>query len=158
MAADSPKLVIDAVVYLQAVLNPAGPAFAALELVDAQRVRLVASDETLYEVAEVLSRPRLRAKYPNLTDERTDQLLAVIRHAGEVMPSVPRTVTLLRDPDDEPYLNLAVASGAAYLVTRDKDMLDLMADAAFVARYPGLKIVEPVELLRILASDRLLTE
>ena len=28
------------------------------------------------------------------------------------------------DPDDEPYLNLAVASGAVYLVTRDRDMLE----------------------------------
>jgi predicted nucleic acid-binding protein len=41
-----------------------------------------------------------------------------------------------------------VESGATYLVTRDKDMLDLMADPDFTAKYPGLKIVNPVELLR----------
>jgi len=98
-------------------------------------------------VADVLSRPRLRAKYPDLTDERRDQLLAVIRHVAEVLPAAPRTVTLACDPDDVPYLNLAVASGAAYLVTWDRDMLDLMQDAAFVARYPDLKILSPVELL-----------
>jgi uncharacterized protein len=153
MATDPPKVVFDTVVYLQATLNPAGPAFAALQLVDAQRIRLVSSDETLDELAEVLSRPRLRAKYPHLTDERRDQLLAVIRHVAEVLPSVPRILTLLRDPDDEPFLNLAVASGARYLVTRDRDTLDLMSDSDFVTRNPGLKIVEPVELLRILARS-----
>jgi len=78
------KAVIDTVVNLQAALNPAGPAFAVLELADAGRLGLVASDETLEEVAEVLSRPKLRAKYPNLKDERRDQLLAVIRHVIDV--------------------------------------------------------------------------
>jgi putative PIN family toxin of toxin-antitoxin system len=151
MATEPPRAVIDTVVYLQAALKPAGPAFAALELVDAARIRLVASEETLEEVAEVLSRPRLRAKYPDLTDERRDQLLAVIRHVAEIVSAVPRTVLLARDPDDESYLNLAVTSGARYLVTRDKDLLDLMGDAAFVAQYPGLKILSPVELLRELA-------
>ena len=69
------------------------------------------------ELAEVLSRPRLRAKYPDLTDQRRDQLLAVIRHLAEIVSDVPQTVLLARDPDDEPYVNLAVAAGAGYLVT-----------------------------------------
>ena len=43
--------------------------------------------------------------------------------------------TLARDPDDEPYLNLAIAVSADYLVTRDNDMLDLMHDAAFAAQF-----------------------
>ena len=34
-------------------------------------------------------------------------------------------------------------------MTRDKDMLDLKLD--FTGRYPGLKILGPVELLRELA-------
>ena len=81
----------------------------------------------------------------------------MIRHVAEVLPTVPRTVTLARDPD-EPYLNLAVASGAAYLVTRDRDMLDLMKDAAFVAQYPDLKILSLVELLTELTPPIALQE
>ncbi len=50
--------------------------------------------------------------------------MAVIRHVAEVLPAVPRTVALTRDTDDEPYLNLAVASGARYLVTWDRDTLE----------------------------------
>jgi len=74
-----PRAVIDTVVYLQAALKPSGPAFAALELADAGRIRLVASEETLEEVGEVLARPGLRAKYPDLTDRRRDQRLQAIR-------------------------------------------------------------------------------
>ena len=31
----------------------------------------------------------------------------------------------------EPYVNLALTSGSKYLVSRDKDMLDLMNDSTF---------------------------
>ena len=39
MATEPLKAVFDRVVYLQAALNPAGPAFAAWELADAGRIR-----------------------------------------------------------------------------------------------------------------------
>jgi hypothetical protein len=102
---------------------------------------------------------RLRGTDVRVTYQyHVDGAQAVIRHVAEVLPTVPRTVTLARDPDDEPYLNLAVASGAAYLVTRDRDMLDLMKDAAFVAQYPDLKILSPVELLKELTPPIALQE
>lgn len=34
-----------------------------------------------------------------------------------------------RDPKDEPYINLAIAAQARYLVTRDHDLLDLSEPA-----------------------------
>ncbi len=45
MATEPLKAVFDTVVHLQATLNPAGPAFAALEPADAGRIRLVTSEE-----------------------------------------------------------------------------------------------------------------
>ena len=44
---------------------------------------------------------------------------------------VPATYSLPRDPNDEPYLNLAIAANADYLATWDNDMLDLMEDEGF---------------------------
>jgi len=150
----APKAVFDTVSYLQAVTNPNGPAWAALELTDAGRIRLVASEETLREVVDVLSRPNIRKRFPSLTDERLGQFLQVIRLVAEMLVDVPRIVSLERDPKDEPFLNLAITSGAAYLVTRDKDMLDLMQDGAFRAAHPGLRIIGPVELLKELTPSR----
>lgn len=61
---------------------------------------------------------------------------------------MPRIEKLDRDPKDEPYLNLAIAAKATYLVSRDRDLLDLMADPTFRQRHPDLLILDPVEFLR----------
>ena len=44
------------------------------------------------------------------------------------------------------------------MVSRDRDMLDLTQAAAFVAQYPDLKILSPVELLTELTPPVALQE
>jgi uncharacterized protein len=61
---------------------------------------------------------------------------------------VPETFKLERDPKDERYINLALASSAAYLITWDKDLLDLMDDKGFRLQFPQLTILKPPALLR----------
>ncbi len=55
--------------------------------------------------------------------------------------------------DDECYINLAIEAKADYLVSRDRDLLDLMTGHTdvckdFRRRFRQLKIVEPIEFLR----------
>jgi predicted nucleic acid-binding protein len=64
-----------------------------------------------------------------------------------------RSIRYPRDPDDEPFINLALVSEARYLVSRDKDLLDLAGDEGFQGSYPGLKILDPPALLRELAGS-----
>ena len=58
-----------------------------------------------------------------------------------------------RDPKDAPYINLAITVEADYLVSRDKDLLDLMTDYTLEAkefrqRFRSLKVVDPVAFLQ----------
>lgn len=60
-----------------------------------------------------------------------------------------------RDPKDEIIINLAIEAEADYIVSRDKDLLDLMTGYTdeckdFRRRFRRLKIVEPVEFLTII--------
>lgn len=69
---------------------------------------------------------------------------------------MPKQFTYARDPNDEPYVNLALAAGAQYLVTFDQDLLDLMTQATpegkdFHQRFPGLLILTPVAFLQALS-------
>ncbi|HJZ93551.1 MAG TPA: hypothetical protein VKE40_21925, partial [Gemmataceae bacterium] len=69
--------------------------------------------------------------------------------------NVPAVFSYARDPKDEPYLNLAIATSANYIVSWDNDLRDLMradnADGqALRALAPALQIVTPPEFLATL--------
>ena len=80
-----PKLgvVFDCNILLQAVARKAGPAAACLSLAEEGFVLLLLSEEILTELSEVLNRPKIRARYPELTDEMVECCLAgVVRFAS----------------------------------------------------------------------------
>jgi hypothetical protein len=76
---------------------------------------------------------------------------------AEFLSDIPQVIAYPRDPDDEPYINLAVAADARYLVTWDNDLLDLMDDTTavgleFQRRFPDLRVLTPVALIRELSA------
>jgi putative PIN family toxin of toxin-antitoxin system len=149
----SDRAVFDCMLYLQAVTNETGPAFACFRLVEDGTVILCVSEAVLAEVRDVLSRPKLLVKFPHLTPERVEAFLENVRAWAIPVTEVPAAFSYPRDHDDEPYINLALAAKAKYLVSRDKDILDLATDADFHARFPDVIILNPVAFLREISSQ-----
>ena len=146
------RAVFDCMVFLQASTRPQVPAARLfIDHVEWGDLALYVSDAILDEVRHVLGRPQIRAKNPSLTDEAVEEFFDRIGQVAQKIENVPASFTLARDPDDGPYLNLALDAATDYLVTRDQDMLDLMQDAGFRSRYPALIILTPVGLLQVLA-------
>ena len=83
--------------------------------------RVAVSDATLSELREVLARPRLsRFVQPELGE----QILALFAIVGvRFVPS--ERVADCRDPKDNCFLELALASGADIIVSSDQDLLVL---------------------------------
>jgi putative PIN family toxin of toxin-antitoxin system len=54
-----------------------------------------------------------------------------MRNSAILLAQVSNDFRYPRDPDDEAVINLAIEAGARYLVSRDKDLLDLMNDRTF---------------------------
>lgn len=147
-----PLVVFDCVVFLQGLIKEFGPAVTCLERFEQGRFVLAVSPETLEELREVLSRSSLRRNFPLLTDEKAEHLIELLLLKCRFFRDVTKRIELPRDPDDEPYLNLAIEAGAGFLVTRDRDLLDLMTwdteeGRNFQARFPELKILDPVAFL-----------
>src|SRR5438876_5508823 len=122
MTAEIPRVVCDCNIFLQAVINEDGPAFACISLVDSGQITLLLSPEVLAEAKDVLHRPKLQRKFPNLTPARVQEFLEHLEGNAVIVAAVPRVFTLERDPKDEIYVNLAIAAGATHLVSRDKDL------------------------------------
>jgi len=153
MSTSVPGAVFDCVVLLQAAVSNKGPAFACKGLLDSGRFTVFLSPEVLAEITDVLNRADLQKKFKTLTPERAEAFLCELTSKATSLTDVPRRFSYERDPDDEPYINLALAAGARYLVTWDNDLLDLMrednpAGRDFRASYPALVILTPVAFLR----------
>ncbi|PYP88307.1 MAG: putative toxin-antitoxin system toxin component, PIN family [Blastocatellia bacterium AA13] len=145
-------------VCLQAAARDQSPAAACLRLAENRYIRLFISRDILREVQNVLSRGYVRARFQTLTDETVTAFLERLRNASEFIRAVPRPFTYEeRDVKDEPYINLAVEVEAHYVLSRDKDLLDLMnweteAGREFQKRFRFLRIVPPEVFLGEIAK------
>jgi putative PIN family toxin of toxin-antitoxin system len=129
-----------------------------VELFERGKFALAVSKQTLSEARDVLARSGLRLRYPSLTDERVDELLRRLVYRARVFRSVRRHFEYPRDPDDEPYLNLAIEAHADFIVTRDRDLLDLTRwdteeGRDFQKRFPFVSILDPVAFLKVIAEE-----
>lgn len=143
------KAVFDCNVFLQAVSNEKSPAAACFRLVQQKVFQLFVSEETLAELDEVLNRPYIKEHF-SLSDQAIIEFISNLRILSKVFSKVPPVFSLPRDIDDEPYINLAVEAEADFIVTRDKDLIDLMTgydldSKQFRQKFRLLKIVQPLE-------------
>jgi uncharacterized protein len=134
-----------------------GFAVNCLELVENDEIKLFVSEEILAESGDVLTRPKLQARFSLLTNERVERLLEILKQKATLIKNVPEVFSYLRDPKDEKYINLAVEAKANYIVSRDRDLLDLMTDftdeaKSFRQRFRPLKVLEPLEFLQIIKT------
>lgn len=152
----APKVVFDCNIFVQAFLSASGPAASCVRLVESNAVTVLLSAEILAELRDVLNRPRLRRKFPAISQELVDEFLRRVLNNADVVKEVGKHFNYERDPKDEKYINLAVDGAANYLISRDNDLLDLMKETEvgndFRLRFPGLTILNPVAFLRVMQT------
>lgn len=151
---DKIRAVFDCNAYFQAVVRKDSPASSCYKLAEDGIVELFVSEDVLAELKDVLSRPKIRQKIAALTDERVEEFLTSLSKTAKMIIKVPKVFSLSRDVDDETYINLAVKAEADYIVTRDKDLIDLMSgydieSKLFRQKFRFLKVVQPLEFLQI---------
>lgn len=109
-------------------------------------LRLVASDATRAELAAVLQRPRIHPSLPADAARRLDEFDRLV----SLVANPPATDLPCRDPDDQMFIDLAVAVGARWLLTKDKALLAL-ARAAW--RRHALRVLDPVHWTHETSED-----
>ena len=137
---DRPRVVFDTNVFLRALINPKGINARLVQSLD--RFVLIVSPAIVEEVADVLSRPDLLG-VKGVRKVDADRLVELLRQSPVVFPS--EKVTVCRDPDDNKFLEAALAAKAEYLVTGDRDLRD-------IGEYRGVKILFPAEFLQELGG------
>lgn len=132
------RIVLDTNVLVSGLLNPHGPPGRVLDLVLSGTLTLLFDDRILSEYREVLARPRFGF---NPVDVET--VLAHLVSEGEAVLAAPIPFTL-PDPDDLPFLEVALAGSADALVTgnashfkptRGRHQAAVIGPAKFLARW-----------------------
>ena len=138
------SVVIDTVVFVRSLLNPhSAPGRVIFAHTD--EYRLILSAPIVREILEVLQRPEITSKIQFVAGMDTRRVLDLLSQAEIVeLSSIPQ---VSRDPKDDKFLATAVAGEADYVISEDRDLLDL-------GEYQGIKIVDVATFLKILNEDK----
>jgi putative PIN family toxin of toxin-antitoxin system len=131
--------VLDTNVVVSALLQPAGPPAAIIELGFGRQFRWYVSAPIWAEYAAVLERKKL-AVDPR---EATDFFKDLRRVAVFVVPK--RTLRECSDASDNKFLECALAARADFVVTGNV--------RHFPARFQDVRIIQPRQFLTILAAE-----
>ena len=70
-----------------------------------------------------------------------------LRNISTVVTHLPEIHVIERDPKDDIIISCAVAVSANYIISRDRDLLDL-------GNYQQIQIITPEDFMRILNDER----
>jgi uncharacterized protein len=128
------KIVLDTNVLVSGLLSPFGPPGEIVRMVSSGALTLCLDARILSEYDEVLARPRFGVDH-----DAVAALLDYLSVASDTIAASPLQVRL-PDPDDEPFLEVAAAGGAEYLVTGNVAHFPVAARA-------GVEIVSPAQFV-----------
>ncbi len=114
------NIVLDTNTLLSAAISEESISYKAYQKAR-KKFQIVLSSKTWVEINEVINRP----KFNKYLDEfgRTFFLASLKQNAIFIEPT--ETITDCRDPKDNKFLELAVASDAQFIITGDEDLLIL---------------------------------
>ena len=120
-----PRVVLDTNLVLSALFFTGGTLVTLRRGWQNQRLAPLASKATAGELIRVLSYPKFRLS----NEEREDLLSAYLPFCESIqVPNPPPPTPPCRDPFDVPFLELAIAGRADFLVTGDQDLLSLASE------------------------------
>ncbi len=129
------RLVIDTNALISRLLLPGSIPGQAVRKAVAED-QLLASDDTIMELADVLARPKFD---PYMTVDERREFLRLFDRIAERIPII-HVVRACRDPKDDKFLELAVNGAAQLIITGDGDLLALHP-------FRGIDILTPAHYL-----------
>ena len=139
------RAVLDANVFVSAVLSPQGQPAEVLRAWRAEQFHLVVSAAILEEVERVFRYPKIVRRHAWSTDA-IRLFIEDLAHLAILTPGALTLRVITEDPADNRYLECAVEGEAGYVVSGDQHLLR-------VGAYENIRIVTPGEFLNILGEE-----
>ena len=128
------NIVLDTNVLVSGLLSPFGSSGEIVRMISAGILILQYDSRILLDYQEVLYRPKFQ-----FDKEQVDTILDYVKQNGQAIAATPLKKRL-PDPDDEPFLEIAIAGWAACLVTGNKTHFPRHSRQ-------GMKVLSPSEFI-----------
>lgn len=138
------KAVLDTNIVVASFLAPAGLPARILALWRSGAFDLLVTEPILQEYARILASPRIARRHGMSAEEIAESMDGFRQYGLLVEPGEPLRV-VEDDPDDEKFFEAAVAGGAAYVVSRDEQVLA-------VREFRGIRLVSPEVFLAVVGA------
>ena len=134
------NIVIDTNVFISSFFG--GNPKKVVDLWKTGKVKICVTNEIIEEYIEVLDRIGLKDQ------EKKNELLTLFRRAYFlIFCSKTKKLHIVKsDPDDDKFIECAIALNSDYIVSGDNDLLE-------IKNYMGIRIVNPKEFLKIYSDS-----
>jgi uncharacterized protein len=139
--------VADSTVLVSAFISKGGVSAVLLREAAGGVFELSLSQEIITETQTVLvEREHLRERYP-YTNEDVTEFCQFLQRSFPLVTELPPLTGIVRDPNDDIIIATAHGAQAAYLITRDNDLLALQ-------RYEEITIITPEAFMALVRACR----
>lgn len=140
------RATVDTNLFVSGLIIEKGLPYQLLEQLRRKSFVLINSQPLRSEIEEVLRRAKFSA---SITEPKIKAFLLLLDVISVMVVPQLNLPVEIRDPKDEKILATALGGEADYLVTGDKDLLDLKDNP----KLESLKIVTAKEFLQLLSED-----
>jgi len=138
------RVVLDANIYVSALLKPDSNPARIIGLVREGAVTLLASKPIMEELQRVLSYPKVQRIHRRRA-KGIGQFLRRLQKIAVMTPAALSIEAVPGDPTDDKYLVCAVEGRADYIVSGDRHLQELTS-------FEGIPIVDPARFLMLVAE------
>jgi putative PIN family toxin of toxin-antitoxin system len=129
------KVVLDANIFVGAVLKPHSDLARIFEWVKEDKIRLVLSHDILSEIKAVLLYPKIRKRHRQTQKEIEEFLRNTVRVSILTQGRI-QTDVIKEDPSDNKYLSAALEAKADFIISGDHHLKELKT-------FHGIRILDP---------------
>lgn len=139
------RVVLDANVFVSAVLKPQSNLAKIFKLVKEGKIKLVISGDILSEIRSVLLYPKIRKRHCR-TPKEVDKFLKKTVRVSFITSGRMKVEEIKDDPEDNKYLSAALEGKADFIISGDHHLKDLKI-------FQGIRILDPSAFLKLMAKS-----
>ena len=139
-------IVIDANLFVSAILKPDSRPAEIISLVRDDKIKLLMSEDIENEIRAVLLYPKIARRHKK-SKEYIDAFFNKLRSAAIFVIPKERLSVVKDDPSDNKYLECAVTGNAQYILTGDSHLKE-------IAVYKGIRVLTAADFLAIINRQK----